>query len=480
MAAADAGQHGRDMPVTDVERLADLAVAPGDSRQPPLEGGDRKLGAAALDLGGEVEPDRLGIGRRLGQALAAQPGGEHFPVGGVGAPGVVGLRRAGVGLGGLRQAGQSAAEPASRQEQGRGRLSRRLGGLRTVFPSAFGSLPGALRAEFPGFSHGVRAPSESCPIMAILSDIPPPRQAGRISPQNSVTKRRATIHHAPSDSRRPRTCSPTWPTTPASGVPAPLRKRARAKPGTAKAPERHSLSAAGVGPGLGAGERKGRGGRSPVRRRRRPRASRRLSCAHDPPAAGALRSRLALQSAAASAKILRLNADEAALRDLRFAVGDPLGPAANLLSLWRDLAGRPPSLDPGRIRDAAARLDLAVDPNGLAASLKACAGEGDPVSAAAKAAAAGVLRLPGRPSGRSRNPRPLGVRPRPRHPAALGAAPAADRDENSGPNPAVSWAPADGQGRTIQPGQTPPRARSRWPPPPPSTSPLISRAAPKP
>ena len=51
----------------------------------------------------------------------------------------------------------------------------------------------------------------------------------------------------------------------------------------------------------------------------------------DPPSAGALRSRLTLQSAAASAKILRLNADEGALRDLRFAVGDALGPAANLL-----------------------------------------------------------------------------------------------------------------------------------------------------
>ena len=118
----------------------------------------------------------------------------------------------------------------------------------------------------------------------------------------------------------------------------------------------------------------------------------------DPPAAGALRSRLALQSAAASAKILRLNADEAALRDLRFAVGDPLGPAANLLSLWRDGAGRPPSLDPGRIFDAAARLDLAVDPNGLAASLKACAGEGDPVSAAAKAAALAFSALPDAPA----------------------------------------------------------------------------------
>jgi Protein of unknown function (DUF1403) len=118
----------------------------------------------------------------------------------------------------------------------------------------------------------------------------------------------------------------------------------------------------------------------------------------EPPAAGALRARLALQSAAASAKILRVNADEAALRDLSFAVGDPRGPAANLLSLWRDGAGRPPSLDPARILDAAARLDLAVDPNGLALSLKACAGEGDPVSAAAKAAALAFCAVPDAPA----------------------------------------------------------------------------------
>jgi hypothetical protein len=118
----------------------------------------------------------------------------------------------------------------------------------------------------------------------------------------------------------------------------------------------------------------------------------------DPTAAGALRARLALQSAAASAKMLRLNADEAALRDLRFAVGDSLGPAATLLSLWSDSAGRPPSLDPARILDAATRLDLAVDPNGLAASLKACAGESDPVSGAAKAAALAFAAVPDAPA----------------------------------------------------------------------------------
>jgi hypothetical protein len=117
----------------------------------------------------------------------------------------------------------------------------------------------------------------------------------------------------------------------------------------------------------------------------------------DPPAAGALRSRLALQSAAASAKILRLNTDAAALRDLRFAVGEPLGPAPNLFSLWCDGACRVPSLDPDRIRDAAARLNLAVEPNGLAASLKACVGEGDPVSAAAKAAALALSAVPDAP-----------------------------------------------------------------------------------
>jgi Protein of unknown function (DUF1403) len=109
----------------------------------------------------------------------------------------------------------------------------------------------------------------------------------------------------------------------------------------------------------------------------------------DPPAAGALRARLALKSAAASAKILRLNADEGALRDLSFAVGDPLGPAATLASLWRDCAGRPPGLDPGPIGDAAARLDLPlVNATTLADSLGEHMRAGDPVSAAAKAAAA--------------------------------------------------------------------------------------------
>ncbi|MBV9906418.1 MAG: DUF1403 family protein, partial [Hyphomicrobiales bacterium] len=118
----------------------------------------------------------------------------------------------------------------------------------------------------------------------------------------------------------------------------------------------------------------------------------------DPPAAGALRQRLALQSAAASAKILRLKADAGALRDLRFAVGDT-GPAARLLQLWGALADRPASLDPGRLAAAAAALDLPVaNADVLAESLREQSRAGDPVSAATKAAAAAFFAFPDAPA----------------------------------------------------------------------------------
>ena len=176
--------------------------------------------------------------------------------------------------------------------------------------------------------------------------------------------------------------------------PAPPATRARAKTSPAKPPERQAFPPAPI-PGWA---RASGGAGDPLFAAGAALALLDAVLRRDPPSAGALRSRLALISAAASAKILRVNADEGALRDLRFAVGDPLGPAANLLSLWRDLAGRPPSLGSGRIRDAAARLDLAVDPNGLSASLKHCAGEGDPVSAAVKAAAAVFSAFPDAPA----------------------------------------------------------------------------------
>jgi hypothetical protein len=119
----------------------------------------------------------------------------------------------------------------------------------------------------------------------------------------------------------------------------------------------------------------------------------------DPPCAGALRQRLALQSAAASAKVLRLNADATALRDLRFAVAAEPPPTAKLLHLWRDLAARPPSLESSRLAAAAATLDLALpDPNVLAESLREQSRAGDPVSAAAKAATAAFSAFPDAPA----------------------------------------------------------------------------------
>lgn len=57
---------------------------------------------------------------------------------------------------------------------------------------------------------------------------------------------------------------------------------------------------------------------------------------------GAWRQRLALKAAAATVKLLRRTEDESALRDAWYLrqSGDALGPAGNVLSAWRKLAGR--------------------------------------------------------------------------------------------------------------------------------------------
>jgi hypothetical protein len=119
----------------------------------------------------------------------------------------------------------------------------------------------------------------------------------------------------------------------------------------------------------------------------------------DPPAAGALRARLALASAATSAKLLRLNADAAALRDLRFAVAAESLPATKLLQLWRELASRPPSLDAGRLAVAMGLLDLpGINADALAQSLSETSRAGDPLTAATKSAAALFVALPDAPT----------------------------------------------------------------------------------
>ena len=184
-----------------------------------------------------------------------------------------------------------------------------------------------------------------------------------------------------------------------ASVAAPLRQRPRAKRTSTKTPERQAFPALAPVPSwarltgkAGEGEALFAAG-----------AGLALLDAHlrrDPPSAGALRCRLALMSAAASAKILRLNAAAAALRDLRFAVGDDLGPAARPVQLWRDLARRPARVDSRRILEAAVRLDLAPpDPERLATALHALAeGPDDPVSAAVQAAALAFAACPDAPS----------------------------------------------------------------------------------
>jgi hypothetical protein len=186
---------------------------------------------------------------------------------------------------------------------------------------------------------------------------------------------------------------------PGEGGPAPLRRSAGTGRTSTKAPETQAFPSLAAAPVPAWARASGRAGEDPLFAAGAGLALLDAFLRRDPPAAGALRQRLALISAAASAKILRVNTHEGALRDLRFAVGEELGPAAKLLRLWRTLAGHPPAFHADRLATAAALLDLALpDPNDLASSLKACAGEGDPVSAAAKTAAFAFSAFPDAPA----------------------------------------------------------------------------------
>ncbi|MGL4234775.1 DUF1403 family protein [Tabrizicola sp.] len=89
----------------------------------------------------------------------------------------------------------------------------------------------------------------------------------------------------------------------------------------------------------------------------------------DPPWLGCLRMRLALQAAVAGARLLRLSADEAALRDAEWLTrpGDDPGPAGRLHRHWRRFAGWPTRLA-GEMADA---LDREI-------GATAAAGDGPP------------------------------------------------------------------------------------------------------
>ncbi|KAF0132568.1 MAG: hypothetical protein FD148_1395 [Methylocystaceae bacterium] len=95
MGAANAGEHGRNMPLTRIERRSELPVAPADAGEPSLQRGDRNRRATPLaaHTSGEIKADGLRVRGQRVEPLAAQPGGKLPPVGVIGAPGVV---RAGV------------------------------------------------------------------------------------------------------------------------------------------------------------------------------------------------------------------------------------------------------------------------------------------------------------------------------------------------------------------------------------------------
>ena len=225
------------------------------------------------------------------------------------------------------------------------------------------------------------------------------------------------------------------PTTPARPSRRRFARRARAKPEPGESPGTADLSAAGrrSRPGRGRAEGQGRAIRcsspAPASRCSTP------SCAATRPPPGRCapawrfraprpppRSCASTPTKARCATCASPSATSSALRRI-------------LLRLWRELAGRPPSLDPGRLAAAAARARPGRGPERPRSQPEGLRRGGRSGLRGREGRRLRVLRLPGRPSGRSRNPRPLGVRHGPRHPAALAAARAADRDENSGSRP---------------------------------------------
>jgi hypothetical protein len=121
--------------------------------------------------------------------------------------------------------------------------------------------------------------------------------------------------------------------------------------------------------------------------------------AQEPPFAGALRHRLALRAASASAKILRLREDQGALRDAEhLAVSEDAGRAGRLHRWWRRLASEGARFEPEGFGEAVRSLELE---EGAELSVligqfeQGLAGPADPVAAAAQAAARAYRRNPG-------------------------------------------------------------------------------------
>ena len=73
--------------------------------------------AGAVGAGGEIEPDRLRVGRQLWQTLPAKPGGKMSPIGVVSALGVVGPGGSGVVFSGLGERGEAIVLRGARRGQ---------------------------------------------------------------------------------------------------------------------------------------------------------------------------------------------------------------------------------------------------------------------------------------------------------------------------------------------------------------------------
>ncbi len=118
----------------------------------------------------------------------------------------------------------------------------------------------------------------------------------------------------------------------------------------------------------------------------------------NPPFAGALRQRLALQAAVSCAKMARLREDAGGLRDAEHlaSVGAQTSPAGRMHRLWRLFASRPLRLDAPTLRTAADLLDLSDGANvvGFADALRdIVAGAEHPFVAAVGASAAAMKNL---------------------------------------------------------------------------------------
>ena len=227
-----------------------------------------------------------------------------------------------------------------------------------VASGAASGRPGGLKAWFCGVWHGVWAGLRIMSDKASLSDIATPRQAGRISAPNQRDKAPPRIHHAPGDSRRsqPRSRPARRPRRGRSRAACDSARepsRTRRKPRKSKPFRRRRRSRPGRGRAEGQGRAIPCSPPAPASRCSTP------SCAATRPPPGRCAPAWRFRAPPPPPRSCASTPTKARCATCASPSATRSGPRRSCSSLWRDLAGRPPSLDPGRLADAAARLDLA-------------------------------------------------------------------------------------------------------------------------